>query len=77
MKFCCFVKDLLDRGMKIIKMTFVIVNSVIINKGFLTRQFGIIQFSNSYNIIGDIYSVSNTNIISSMCKSYNLPFSVM
>lgn len=51
MKFWCFVKHLLDRGMKIIKMTIIIVNSVIIDKGFLTRQFGISEFTNSYNII--------------------------
>lgn len=37
--------------MKIIKMTIIIVNSVIIDKGFLTRQFGISEFTNSYNII--------------------------
>lgn len=66
--------------MKIIKMTIVIVNSLIIDKGFLTRQFGISEFTNSYNIIRNIYSVSNPNIIaifSSLCKNYNLPFSVM
>ena len=54
--FCYFEKVLnylLDSIMKIVKMTIVIINSVVVFKGFLKRQGGIIELINSYNIVVD------------------------
>ena len=54
--FCYFEKVLnylLDSTMKIVKMTIVIINSMVVFKGFLKRQGAIIELINSYNIVVD------------------------
>ena len=48
------VKHLLHSTMTIPKMATMIINSMVVHKGFLKRQGGIIEFVNSCDIVRDI-----------------------